>query len=73
VNPMGEEYRIWVIHQAAGRYLRREIITYMKKTVKEFDDIEQDELIEKVEAAAVALEDLFVKSFEWPCFDYEKN
>lgn len=77
VNPFGEEYSIWVIHQAAPRYLRREIMTYMKKVVKQFDELDIDDVIEKVEKAANTFEDAFVaknaNDDTLPCFDYEIN
>ena len=77
VNPVGEDYRIWVIHQAGPRYVRREIMTFMKKVVKQFDELDIDEVIEKVEKVANYFEDDFVKKNanddELPCFDYELN
>ena len=77
VNPVGDDYRIWVIHQAAPRYVRKEIMTFMKKVVKQFDELDIDEVVEKVEKVAGFFEDDFIKKNAndetLPCFDYEIN
>ena len=44
VNPIGDTERVWVIHQAAGRYLRKDLVANMKKNMKEMENVDQDEL-----------------------------
>lgn len=52
-------------------------MTFMKKVVKQFDELDVDEVIEKVEKIATYFEDDFVKKNanedSMPCFDYEIN
>lgn len=50
------------MHQAASRYLRRDIVQAMRKYVKELDGVvEVDELADAVEAHANEVEKNFVK------------
>ena len=42
-------FRVWAIHQAAQRALRRDIATVLKKTAKELEEVEMDEFIASVE------------------------
>lgn len=49
VNPIGEGQKIWVIHQAASRFIRKDIAQQMKKNIKELEIVDVDELIAKVE------------------------
>ena len=78
INPVGDDYKIWVIHQAASRMLRKDIVSYLSRIQKEFEDIDVDDLNEKVEANAVKLEKdvmskLPEKGTSAPVFDFEIN
>lgn len=76
INPNGADFRIWGSHEAPSRILRKEIIVALKKTQKEFEDLEIDELVEKVEDHSVHFEKEFlevVKSASIPVFDFEIN
>ena len=53
VNPISENGRIWVMHQAAARLLRKDMILVLKKSIKELDNIENDDFIASVEAHSV--------------------
>lgn len=62
--------------------MRKDIITTMKKNLKELDNYELDELINLVEEHAVEVEDKFIKMFsetpqaeedKVPVFDFEIN
>lgn len=55
--------RVWAIHQAAQRALRKDIATVLKKTVKELDEVELDEFITAVEEQATEVEKNIVKIF----------
>jgi hypothetical protein len=56
-------FRVWAIHQAAQRALRRDIATVLKKTAKELDDVELDEFIASVEEQANEVEKNLIKVF----------
>ncbi len=74
VNPIGEGARIWVIHQAASRYLRRDIAQNMKKNIKELEVVDIEELNTRIEEEAVKIENAFCKLFtDVPVFDFELN
>ncbi len=81
VNPIGDNYKIWVIHQAASRWLRNDIATQAKKFFKEMETVDLDELQEKIETEAVKIEDAYLKlAFQnpdgtsaIPVFDFEIN
>jgi len=81
VNPIGDNNKIYVLHQAAQRWLRKDLIQVMKKNIKELDNIDMDELLEKVESEAVEVENRFLKMFNEepeepyrvPVFDFEIN
>jgi hypothetical protein len=83
VNPISESCKIWVFHQAASRWLRKDIITQMKKNIKDLEGFDLDELQDKVEAHAVAVENNFIALFSAdkdplletpiPVFDFEMN
>ena len=46
----------------------------MKKSIKEMDVVDMDELIERVEEEAIRIENEFLKLFpEVPVFDFEIN
>ena len=40
INNVQEQTRVWVIHQAAQRLLRKDIAVALKKSIKELDDVE---------------------------------
>jgi hypothetical protein len=61
VNTIGETSKIWVIHQAASRQLRKDIATQMRKSIKELDIVDSEELHEKIEAEAVEIENNFLR------------
>ena len=79
VNPIGEFSRIWVIHQAAQRLMRKDIVQAMKKNVKELETMDLDEMIQLVEAHAIEIENRLVKIVsdqtegQVPVFDFEIN
>ena len=77
MNPIGENYKVWVMHQAASRWLRKDISSYMRKQIRELETIEQDELIENVEKASVEVEKAFLQllkdTMDVPAFDWEIN
>ena len=74
VNPIGDSQKVWVIHQAASRWLRKDIAQQMKKNIKEMEIVEMEEFIERVEEEAVKIENEFLKLFpEVPVFDFEIN
>lgn len=59
----GDNARIWVMHQAASRVLRKDMATVLKKSLKELDNIELDDFLHAVESHAVEVEKNFVKMF----------
>ena len=77
VNPIGEQYKVWVMHQAASRWLRKDISSYMRKNIKELETIDQDEFIENVEKTALEAETAFLKMLseqeDVPVFNWEIN
>mgnify|MGYP001566218636 CR=1 FL=1 len=75
MNPVGEGIKIWVIHQAASRWIRKDIATCMKKGIKEMDAVDLDDLIEHIENEYNRIEDNFVKMYSdnVPTFDFEIN
>jgi hypothetical protein len=83
VNPIGDNQKIFVIHQAAQRFQRKDIVLAMKKNIKELDSIDIDELLEKIETDYVHIEDGFLQLFQQdenveednrvPVFDFEIN
>jgi hypothetical protein len=56
VNPIGENCKVYVIHQAAQRWLRKDIAQHMKKNIKELDILDLDDLLEKIELESVQVE-----------------
>lgn len=56
VNNIYEQTRVWVIHQASQRLLRKDIIIALKKSTKELDEVDQEELLQTVEGHAVEIE-----------------
>lgn len=65
INPVREatNSRIWVLHQAASRSLRKDMATVLKKSIKELDALEQEDFLNAVEAHAVEAEKALVKIF----------
>ena len=61
INNVQEQTRVWVIHQAAQRLLRKEIVIALKKSTKELDDVELDELVHTIEEHAIDVEKTLVK------------
>lgn len=56
VNPIGDVSKIYVLHQAAQRLLRKDIAQHMKKNIKELDILDFDDILEKIEADALQIE-----------------
>ena len=63
VNNVADGVRVWAIHQAAQRAMRRDIATVLKKTVKELDEVELEEFVGAVEEQAKEVEKNLVKIF----------
>lgn len=65
INPASaaEGARIWVLHQAASRQLRKDMAIVLKKAVKELESIDNDEFMQAIEHHAVEVEKNFVKIF----------
>ena len=63
VTPVNEGTRVWVLHQAAQRLLRKDIATLFKKSTKELDGIELDEFLQGIEAHSVEVEKNLIKMF----------
>lgn len=65
INPISEPNgsRIWVLHQAASRLLRKDMATVLKKSMKELDAIELDDFLASVEGHAVEVEKSLVRIF----------
>ena len=49
VNPIGDDSKIWVLHQAAAKWVRKDIATQMKKNIKELEIVDIEELLTRVE------------------------
>ncbi len=77
VNPIGESYKVWVMHQAASRWVRKDISSFLRKNIKELDGIDSDVFIDNVEKTAVEVENLFTKMItgegDVPVFNWEIN
>lgn len=85
VNPVGETSRIFVVHQAAQRLLRKDIVAAMKKNVKEVETFDLEEMQQVVEHHAVDIEAKLLKiiseeiygdqesGYKVPIFDFEIN
>jgi len=63
VNPVSDSGRVWVLHQAASRYLRKDMAATLRRAVKELEAIENDDFLKSVEEHAVGVEKNFVKIF----------
>ena len=63
VTNAADGIRVWAIHQAAQRAMRRDIATVLKKTVKELDEVELEEFVAGVEEQANEVEKNLVKIF----------
>ena len=85
VNPIGETSKIFVVHQAAQRLLRKDIVQAMKKNIREVESMDLEELCQLVEQHSLDVEDKLLKiiSEEYnvgqeqeskvPVFDFEIN
>ena len=85
VNPIGESSKIFVVHQAAQRLLRKDIVQAMKKNIREVESMDLEDLYSLVEQHSVEVEDKLFKiiSEEYyagqeqenkvPVFDFEIN
>ncbi len=79
VNPVGEEARVLVLHQAAQRWNRKEIVQHMKKSIPHLNNLEIDDIIAQVEEHANEVEEKFIKMYsekeeeKVPVFDFEIN
>jgi hypothetical protein len=56
VNPIGENAKVFVFHQAAQRLIRKDIVQNMKKNIKELNSIDLDDLVAEVENHSVEVE-----------------
>ena len=63
VCPISESARIYVLHQAASRVLRKDMSQVLKKSLKELDGIEIEDFVTSIEAHAVDVEKNFIKMF----------
>ena len=63
INTVAEGQRVWVLHQAAARVLRKDMATVLKKSIKELDSIENEEFLAAVESHSVDVEKNFIKMF----------
>ena len=74
VNPMGENFNVYVTHQAASRVLRRDIINCLLKNVPDFEDVDADDFATKAEEVANKLEQNWIgKHPDLPVFDFDLN
>lgn len=85
ISTIGESYRVWNIHQAATRWVRKDIAKELKKTLPELQNIDLDDLLEAVDQEGEAVENSFINLFkeggikakqmgyELPVFDFELN
>ena len=71
----GEEYNVYVLHQAAARYFRKEIANQLKRLNKKFEDIDPTELQAHAEEIANKAEALWIEHHakELPMFDFPLN
>lgn len=66
VSAGADPLRVWVLHQASQRLLRRDIALTLKKSVKELDEIENaEEFVAGIEEHAVHIEKQLVRMFSW--------
>jgi hypothetical protein len=45
VNPIGDNYKVFVLHQAAQRLFRKDVVQNMKKNIKELETLDLDDLV----------------------------
>ena len=63
INNVQDQTRVWVIHQASQRLLRKDITVALKKSTKELDEVDMEELVRTIEEHAVEVEKTLVKIF----------
>ena len=63
VNNIQEQTRVWVINQASQRLLRKDIAVALKKSTKELDEVDQEELVNAIEEHANQVEKQLIKIF----------
>jgi hypothetical protein len=73
VNPNGAEDKVYTIHEYAGRMLREDIALNVKKLTPGYEDVNIDDMLEKVETLASKVEQWWIDSTGLPCFDFEIN
>lgn len=79
INPIGETYKIWTIHQYAGRLFRKDVAQAMSKFIPELEQLEVEQLMEIIEEDANFVEKQFLKvaseqgGEKVPVFDFEIN
>ena len=79
VNPIGDTVKIWVVHQAAQRLHRKDIVQTLKKNFKELETFDLEDMYQLVEAHAVDVENKLLKMVseqsesQVPVFDFEIN
>ena len=71
----GETYNVYVLHQAAARYYRKEIASQLKRLNKKFEDIDPQELQGHAEEIANKAEALWIEHHakDLPMFDFPLN
>ena len=71
---LAEQMSIFVIHQAAGIEVRREIGAYIRKVCKELDNVDPEEFDANVSERALEVEEAFMNEFSnLVVFNYEIN
>jgi hypothetical protein len=82
INPIGEQQKIFVMHQAAMRWLRKDIATQLRKSIKEVEQaVEVDDMLQRIEEEAKKVEMSFLtmmseegsEESRIPVFDFEIN
>ena len=80
VNPIGESYKVWIIHQSAARLFRKDVAASMLKVIKELEPLESDRLNDLIEEDANYIEKQFLRMYSEvpeeesdrvPVFDFE--
>lgn len=64
ISTVGESYKIWAIHQAATRWMRRDIAKELKKTCNELASLDGDDLTAAIEEEGIEIENKFIAMFQ---------
>ena len=75
LKPVTDGLYVYVMHQAAGRELRKHVCEFVKTHFeKDLGEAEVEEIQKKAEEIAVKVDKVFVQQFaDTPLFSYEKN